>query len=546
MRFRLNWSLVLLGVSLSALSILALQAHLADRAHRQTAAAVLTDYARIAAYNYEQIVRGRLSSIAATTLMHPGVHLSRHARSDGLPSLAGLLESEKGCDCNRPPVQVEATLLYSLALDSLQLSGAPLPGFDRQSLGAWLERDYRESKANREPVLKPIGNGKRFITYKVLRRSQTDTLLIAAWFDGGEMRTVFEKAFCPDGLLPSALTRGMPIDSVLTLAVYSPQRAEPLWSSADRPVWEHAAEDTLSLAYGGLIARAAIRPEVASKLIIGGLPRSRLPLLFALLGVSAALAVLAALQMRREQALVRMRENFVTSVSHELRTPLAQIRLFLETLRMGRATSPVEREWALAHIERETTRLSHLVENVLHVARPGQGEAVAAPVIHLRDEVREIVQSFLPLARSRRARLVTHLDAEALTAIRREHLRQIILNLLDNAVKYGPSGQTVTVSAETIHGSVQISVADEGPGVRSDERDLIWNPYFRGSTPEALASGGTGVGLTIVRDLVRQYGGAVWLDSTGPGARFVVELAAIEVGPRAVQSADGRAAVHAG
>jgi signal transduction histidine kinase len=545
MRFRLNWSLVLLGVSLSALSILALQAHLADRAHRKTAVAVLSDYAKVAAYNYEQVLRTRLSSVAASTLMHPGVHLHNDP-SNRLPSLAALAANEKECDCRKPPLEIRGTLLYSIGRDSLQWIGAPVPGFDAREMGAWLERDYQNGKGHSGDVIKPIGKGQRFITYRTWRREATDTLLVGAWFDGAEVRSVFEKAFCPDALLPPALTRGLPIDSVLAVAVYAPGREEPLWSSAESPVWRHSAEDTLSIAYGGLIARAAIRPEVAERLIIGGLPRSRLPLLFALLGVSVALAVLAAVQMRREQALVRMRETFVTSVSHELRTPLAQIQLFLETLRMGRATSTVEREWALGHIERETTRLSHLVENVLHVARPRNGEAAAAPVINVGDEVKEIVQSFLPLARSRRARLVTHLDEDVLTAMRREHLRQIVLNLLDNAVKYGPSGQTVTISAEAQRGCVRVSVRDEGGGVRPEERDQIWRPYFRGSTPEAVASGGTGIGLTIVRDLARQYGGDVWLDSTGPGATFVVELPGIDVGPRVVEPGSGAAAAHAG
>jgi signal transduction histidine kinase len=543
MRFRLNWSLVLLGVSLSALGVLALQAHLADRAHRQTAVAVLKDYARIAAYNYEQVARGRLSSIAATTLMHPGVHLRERFKPGELPSLALMAAREDACNCNKPPVEIRGTMLYSLARDSLQLVGAPIPGFEPRELADWLKHDWQAS-AKKTDVMKPIGNGKQFITYRAWRREATDTLLVGAWFDGRDVRAVFEKAFCPDALLPPALMRGLPLDSVVTVAVFSPGGDEPLWSSSDAPVWKHSAEDTLSLAYGGLIARAAIRPEVAPKLIIGGLPRSRLPLLFALLGVSVGLAVLAAVQMRREQALVRMRETFVTSVSHELRTPLAQIRLFLETLRMGRASSTTEREWALGHIDRETTRLSHLVENVLHISRPRRDELPAAPVISVSEELKEIVQSFLPLARSRRARIVTDLADDALVAMRSEHLRQIILNLLDNAVKYGPSGQTVAVSAESHRGVVQISVRDEGPGIRTEERDQVWTAYFRGSSPEARASGGTGIGLTIVRDLARQYGGDVWLDSTGPGSNFVVELPCIEVGPRAVP--DSGAAAHAG
>jgi signal transduction histidine kinase len=547
MRFRLNWSMVLLGVSLSALGILARQAHLADRRHRETAASVLNDYAKIAVYNYHNILSNQLGNAVRTTLMHSGGHLMRHRPATGVPSLASLVAMEDNCGCSKPPLQVQGTLLYSFTHDSLQTMGADLPVPSRTELIAALTDDYREVYDNRDFVLRTIGNTDAFLAYKVLQRTPADTLLLGVWFDGREVRSILEKAFCPDGLLPEDLRRGRPIESVVTLAVYSPGRIHPLWASAPSPVWQHAVQDTLAPALGGLVTRAQIRPELAELLIIGGLPRSRLPLLLGLLGISFGLAILAAVQMRREQALVKLRESFVTSVSHELRTPLAQIRLFLETVRMGRAASNAEREWALSHIERETTRLTHLVENVLHVSRPRQNEQVAAaPVVNLRDEIGEIVQSFLPIARSKRARIVVQLEPDALAAIRREHLRQLLLNLLDNAVKYGPTGQTVTVSAQTCSDRVCISVSDQGPGVLPAERERVWNAFVRGTTPEALASGGTGIGLSIVRDLVTQYGGTIELDPTGPGANFVISLPRIALGPRVDADTTVGTAVHAG
>jgi signal transduction histidine kinase len=198
---------------------------------------------------------------------------------------------------------------------------------------------------------------------------------------------------------------------------------------------------------------------------------------------------------------------------------------------MGRASSNAEREWALSHIERETTRLAHLVENVLHVARPRVHPASAAPVLELEAELQDLVAGFQPLARSRRARIVLRLEPGALAAIRREHFRQIVLNLLDNAVKYGPAGQTVTVSTRTRDERVEILVADEGPGVAAEDRVAIWDAFQRGSTEAARATGGTGIGLTIVRDLAVQYGGSVQLADTVSGSTFVVELPRLRLGP---------------
>src|SRR6185436_535772 len=100
--------------------------------------------------------------------------------------------------------------------------------------------------------------------------------------------------------------------------------------------------------------------------------------LLGMLLVSVALAVVAVIQLRREEELARIRSDFVSSVSHELRTPLAQIRLFLETLRLGRFTTEAQRQWSLDNIDRETNRLAHLVENVLYFARAGRAPAARA------------------------------------------------------------------------------------------------------------------------------------------------------------------------
>src|SRR5206468_8350957 len=157
----------------------------------------------------------------------------------------------------------------------------------------------------------------------------------------------------------------------------------------------------------------------------------------------AALAVVPVPQLRREGELARLRADFVSSVSHELRTPLAQIKLYLETLRLGRAKTDAERDWSLGHIDRETTRLHFLVENVLRFSRFGRGETTVAVPANLGEEVERIVAEFQPLAASRHVLIVTTIDARPTLAMPPEALRHLLHNLLDNAVKYGPNAQTV-------------------------------------------------------------------------------------------------------
>jgi signal transduction histidine kinase len=101
----------------------------------------------------------------------------------------------------------------------------------------------------------------------------------------------------------------------------------------------------------------------------------------------------------------------------------------------------------------------------------------------------------------------------------------VLLNLLDNAVKYGPAGQTVTVSLAQVGSSARVTVTDEGPGVPVKEREVIWTPFFRGGAAAAQGAGGSGIGLAIVKDLVARMGGRVEVASGGErGAAFYVEI----------------------
>jgi signal transduction histidine kinase len=326
-----------------------------------------------------------------------------------------------------------------------------------------------------------------------------------------------------NGLLPSTFTEGRRNRDVLAVRV-SDHSGRRIFDSA--PGLRSPLESHIELPSraGALGIDAIIRPEVAGTLIIGGLPASRLPMLFGVLGLAGALAIVAVAQLRREGELARLRADFVSNVSHELRTPLAQIKLYLETLRLGRAKTEAERDWSLGHIDRETTRLHFLVENVLRFSRFGRGEATIPTAVDVGDEVERIVEEFRPLAESRRVRIACDIGSRPTLAMRPEALRQILLNLLDNAVKYGPSEQTVRISLAQRDSDVQLSVADEGPGVPVREREQIWTPFMRGVA--ARAKGGSGIGLTIVREVVEQHGGRCWVEPIMPsgGARFVVTL----------------------
>jgi signal transduction histidine kinase len=255
-----------------------------------------------------------------------------------------------------------------------------------------------------------------------------------------------------------------------------------------------------------------------------------------LLGVGFAAA--AALGLRRQYKLAEARRTFVAAVSHELRTPLAHVNALSETLLLGRAESPEQAQRWLRAIHREGRRLSVLTENVLLHARGERGGIHAAPQwTDIGAVVRDAISLVEAQAQARSARIVvTGTAVEGATSgaggwLDPAALRQIVINFMESAVKFGPDGQTVTVTVDVEHqaadaaeGVLRLSVDDEGPGVAPRDRDRIWQPFVRvaegGSAPA-----GTGLGLSVVRQLVEELGGR-WSvsDAPGRGARFSVEL----------------------
>ena len=240
--------------------------------------------------------------------------------------------------------------------------------------------------------------------------------------------------------------------------------------------------------------------------------------------------------LRRESESSRLRSNFVASMSHELRTPLTQIRMYAEMLRGGLLREPGESERALRVIEKESERLALLVDRTLDFARsrhaPPGGSTTLADVA---GAVQSATAAYAPLAAERNVHLVVAVPDGTRARIETDALQQIVVNLLDNAVKYGPRGQTVRIGAQASGAVTRLWVHDEGPGVPAAEREGIWAPYERGRAAKASGEAGSGIGLSVVRDVAAQYGGRAYLDTSvvettpGPatsrGARFVVELA---------------------
>jgi signal transduction histidine kinase len=335
-----------------------------------------------------------------------------------------------------------------------------------------------------------------------------------------------ESAFESTALLPAALTGATPNAELFSCAVLDAAN-KPLFRSGEPFDPEFVGTDTLGAQYAGLHTEVRVRPELARTLVIGGFPRSRLPLVFGLMALTGGLVFAAIFQLRREGELARLRADFVSGVSHELRTPLAQIRMFAETLALERVRSDEERSRSVDIIVNEAQRLSHQVDNVLLFSRSERGRMrLDRSPTDLSTILDEVLEGFAPLAHAAGVQVVQESGGSIQAELDGDAIRQVLLNLLDNAVKYGPPGQTVTVGAARAPGGQAIVwVEDEGDGVPSDDAKDIFEPYSRLERHRDSAVAGSGIGLAVAREIVRGHGGDIWVETArGGGARFVLRL----------------------
>ena len=216
------------------------------------------------------------------------------------------------------------------------------------------------------------------------------------------------------------------------------------------------------------------------------------------------------LQLRRTQELSRLRSDFVASVSHELKTPLTQISLFADTLLSPKERSADDRRHYLTVISREAKRLGQLVDSILHFALMTRGTEACVPreSSALGEEIRAAVAAFEPIAAARGVGINTSIDPEIALPLERDAFRQLMLNVLDNALKFGPDGQTIVASASveprTRASSTSTTRARAFP---THERERVFEAFTR-ADGDGRATG-SGIGLAVVRDIVRRHDGTV-------------------------------------
>jgi two-component system, OmpR family, phosphate regulon sensor histidine kinase PhoR len=228
----------------------------------------------------------------------------------------------------------------------------------------------------------------------------------------------------------------------------------------------------------------------------------------------------------RLKQLERTREEFVANVSHELRTPLSLIKGCVETLLDGARNDPEVAERFLKIIERNTSRLDLLIQDLLAISALESGRIkLNLQPVELGPLVEKVFADLKSPAAAKSVSLVNALPDLTVTGDA-DRLEQVLANLVDNAIKYGRPQGTVTVGGRTHDGGkVELFVQDDGPGIPPEAQDRIFERFYRVDKARSREQGGTGLGLSIVKHIVQNHGGTVRVKSApGQGATFFFTL----------------------
>ena len=244
----------------------------------------------------------------------------------------------------------------------------------------------------------------------------------------------------------------------------------------------------------------------------------------------------------REMALARLKSDFVANVSHELRTPLALIRLYAETLELGRLTTPEKFQEYYRIIRKESERLSALINNILDFSRIEAGrkeyefkETDIAVLVH------NTLESYRYQIEQNGFSFEEHIaDDLPPVQVDREAIARSLLNLVNNALKYSRDRKYIGVNVYRANGSVKLEVIDKGIGIPPAEQAKIFEKFYRVGDPLVHNTKGSGLGLSLVRHIVQAHGGEVSVESSpGSGSKFVIVLPvqrdiSVEAGPSPV------------
>lgn len=228
--------------------------------------------------------------------------------------------------------------------------------------------------------------------------------------------------------------------------------------------------------------------------------------------------------MKENKKAEQIRKDFVANVTHELKTPLTSISGFVETLQDGAAEDPEIRNKFLDIIAIEAARLKRLIEDILVISDiESKREVNTDRDINVRESIEEIIAAMEPVAEAKKVKIITFYAYEIYIGGNHDRFKQLMVNLIENAVKYSHDGGEVVVTAKKVEGRVHISVKDEGIGISEEHLPRVFERFYRVDKSRSQKVGGTGLGLAIVKHIAALFEAEIKVESElGKGSVFTV------------------------
>jgi signal transduction histidine kinase len=302
---------------------------------------------------------------------------------------------------------------------------------------------------------------------------------------------------------------------------HAPLAASAGWDGGS-PEVEHSFEGV----FPGLILGMKLRGTTIAN-ISNHFVRTQFLILGALSLLMGGGVLLAYRNVARELGLAKLKSDFVSNVSHELRTPLALIRLYAETLELGRISNPGKRQEYYEIIRKESERLTSLINNILDFSRIESGKKeYSFKETDVAGLVRDTLESYRFEIEQNGFQFEQKIDNNLPQVwVDREAIARSLLNLVNNAVKYSATEKYLGVNLYRHNGGVNLEVVDHGIGIPVKEQPKIFEKFYRVGDPLVHNTKGSGLGLSLVRHIVQAHGGEVAVESEpGQGSKFIITL----------------------
>ncbi len=218
-----------------------------------------------------------------------------------------------------------------------------------------------------------------------------------------------------------------------------------------------------------------------------------------------------------------LRREFVANVSHELKTPLTSISGFIETLQAGASEDPEIRHKFIDIIAIETARLKRLIEDLLVLSDIENRRESDGSEFDIKRAIENTVEALKPISHAKNVTVITELEENLKIAGSVDRFRQMMVNLIENAVKYSDEGGRIWVKASTSGRKITVSVRDEGIGIAPEHHERLFERFYRVDKSRSKKAGGTGLGLSIVKHIAVLFGASLNVESqVGEGTEFFV------------------------